>query len=186
LASIIQRGDGEDTNNVALWHRPAAALVGKNDMPEKLLLKKYGNRRLYDTEKSSYVSLNRVADIIKQGRQVQVMDAKSNEDVTAFILTQIILEQARNKQILLPVPLLHLIIRYGENELSEFFENHLQQTIRNYLMYKRSADEQFKKWLEMGMDLSVAAQKSLTDLSPFKSFLELFAESAEPNKKDKQ
>ena len=154
-------------------------------MSEKLLLKKYGNRRLYDTEKSSYVSLNRVADIIKQGRQVQVMDAKSNEDVTAFILTQIILEQARNKHILLPVPLLHLIIRYGENELSEFFENHLQQTIRNYLMYKRSADEQFRKWLEMGMDLSVAAQKSMTELSPFKSFFELFAESAEPREKDK-
>jgi len=169
-----------------LWHGPAAALVGKNDMTEKLLLKKYGNRRLYDTEKSSYVSLSHVADIIKQGRQVQVMDAKSNEDVTAFILTQIILEQARNKHILLPVPLLHLIIRYGENELSEFFENHLQQTIRNYLMYKRSADEQFRKWLEMGMDLSVAAQKSMTELSPFKSFFELFAESAEPRDKDKQ
>jgi polyhydroxyalkanoate synthesis repressor PhaR len=161
-------------------------LDGKTDMPEKLLLKKYGNRRLYDTEKSSYVSLTQVADLIKQGRQVQVRDAKSNEDVTVFILTQIILEEARNKHILLPEPLLHLIIRYGENELSEFFEKHLQQTIKNYLIYKHSADEQFKKWLEVGMDLSVAAQKTITDLSPFKSFFELFAESAEPKKKDEQ
>jgi len=155
-------------------------------MNKKLLLKKYGNRRLYDTEKSGYVSLNHVADIIKQGRQVQVVDAKSNEDVTGFILTQIILEEARNKHILLPESLLHLIIRYGENELSEFFEKHLQQTIKNYLIYKHSADEQFKKWLEVGMDLSAAAQKSITDLSPFKSFFELFTEPAEPKKKDGQ
>jgi polyhydroxyalkanoate synthesis repressor PhaR len=155
-------------------------------MTEKLLLKKYPNRRLYDTEKSVYVSLNHVADLIKQGREVQVVDAKSNEDVTAFILTQIILEEARNKHILLPVSLLHLIIRYGENELSEFFEKHLQQTIKNYLIYKHSADEQFKKWLEVGMDLSVAAQKTLTDLSPFKSVLELFAQSAKPKDKDQQ
>ena len=155
-------------------------------MTEKLLLKKYPNRRLYDTEKSSYVSLNHVADLIKKGREVQVMDAKSNEDVTVFILTQIILEEARNKHILLPEPLLHLIIRYGENELSEFFEKHLQQTIKNYLIYKHSADEQFKKWLEVGMDLSVAAQKTLTDLSPFKSVLDLFAQSAEPKDKDQK
>jgi polyhydroxyalkanoate synthesis repressor PhaR len=155
-------------------------------MTEKLLIKKYGNRRLYDTEKSSYVSLSQVTDVIKQGRQVQVVDAKSNKDVTAFILTQIILEEARNKHILLPEPLLHLIIQYGENELSEFFEKHLQQTIKNYLVYKHAADEQFRNWLELGMDLSVAAQKRMTDLSPFKSFFELFADSAERRDKDKE
>jgi polyhydroxyalkanoate synthesis repressor PhaR len=152
-------------------------------MTEKLLLKKYPNRRLYDTEKSIYVSLNHVADLVKQGREVQVIDAKSAEDVTAFVLTQIILEEAKSKHILLPVPLLHLIIRYGENVLSEFFEKHLQQTLTNYLLYKRTTDEQFRKWLEVGMDVSAAAQKTLTDLSPFKAVLDLFAQSAEPKDK---
>ena len=78
-------------------------------MADELLFKKYSNRRLYDTEESTYVSLSHVADKIRQGRHVKVIDAKSEEDVTAFILAQIILEEARKKNNLLPIPLLHLI-----------------------------------------------------------------------------
>ncbi len=101
-------------------------------MPEKIIFKKYANRRLYDTEKSAYVTLNQVADVIRQGRHVEVIDAKTKEDVTAFTLTQIIMEEAKQKNILLPVPLLHLIIQYGDNILGEFFEKYLQQMINNY------------------------------------------------------
>ena len=93
-------------------------------MGEKVLLKKYPNRRLYNTETSSYVTLGQVSDLIKEGRQVQVVDVKTDEDVTAFILTQIIVEEARNKNALLPSPLLHLVICYGGNILSEFFEKY--------------------------------------------------------------
>ena len=102
-------------------------------MPERVLLKKYANRRLYDTEKSAYITLSQVSDIIREGRQVQVVDAKTEEDVTAFILTQIIVEEARKNNSLLPVTLLHLIIQYGETVLSEFFDKYLELTIRNYL-----------------------------------------------------
>ena len=153
-------------------------------MAGKLLLKKYANRRLYDTEKSAYVSLNHVAELIKQGREVEVMEAKTNEDVTAFILTQIVLEEARKKNALLPVPLLHLVIRYGENVLAEFFEKYLQQTINNYLTYKRTADEQFSKWLDFGFDLSDMAQKAMTSMTPFKSFFDLFPDSTDKQKED--
>lgn len=64
-------------------------------MTDKLIIKKYNNRRLYDTEKNSYVTLSQVSDVIKQGRQVEVVDAKTKEDVTAFILTQVLLEEAK-------------------------------------------------------------------------------------------
>jgi len=64
-----------------------------------LLLKKYTNRRLYDTEKSIYVTLDYVTDTIRQGRHIQVTDAKTGEDVTPAILTQIVLEEARKKKI---------------------------------------------------------------------------------------
>jgi polyhydroxyalkanoate synthesis repressor PhaR len=149
-------------------------------MNEKVVLKKYTNRRLYDTGRSEYVTLSRVADLIRQGRRVEVIDAKTKEDVTGFILTQIILEEARNRNALLPVPLLHLIIQYGGNVLDEFFQNYLQQTLENYLKYKSAADAQFKKWLELGMDLSGAAQKAMTGLSPLQSFFDQFA----PSRKD--
>ncbi|EFK11141.1 putative polyhydroxyalkanoate synthesis repressor PhaR [delta proteobacterium NaphS2] len=155
-------------------------------MAEKILIKKYANRRLYDTEKSNYITLDQVAEMIRKGRQVEVVDAKTREDVTAFILTQIILEAARKKDALLPAPLLHLIIQYGGNILQDFFDNHLQQTLKNYLIYKKTADEQFSKWLEMGMDLSGMAQKSIDALTPFQSFLDQFgaAMKTPENKKE--
>jgi len=143
-------------------------------MPDKVKLKKYGNRRLYDMEKSAYVTINQVADLIRQGRQVEVVDAKTKEDVTASILTQIVLEEAKNKNIILPVPVLHMIIQYGDNVLGEFFEKYLQQMIQTYLAHKHAVDDQFKKWLEMGQDFSNMAQGSMAG-SPFKSFFDQFS-----------
>ena len=145
-------------------------------MTEKILLKKYANRRLYDTEQSKYVTLNEVARQIRNGRQIEVIDAKTKEDVTAFILTQILLEQAKNKNGLLPVPLLHLIIQFGDNVLMDFFQKHLQQTITSYLAHKSLADDQFKKWLETGMGISTIAQKNLAEMNPFRNIFEQFSE----------
>ena len=153
-------------------------------MNDRIVLKKYANRRLYDTQKSAYVTLSEVADIIRQGKTIQAIDAKTKEDVTAFVLTQIILEEAKNNNALLPVPLLHMIICYGENVLHEFFENYLEQTIKSYVSYKSKADEQFKKWLEVGMDLSGMAQQSLTRLNPFQAFFDQFGESKTPTKEN--
>lgn len=142
-------------------------------MTEKLHFKKYANRRLYDTEKSAYVTLDDVMQVIRLGRNVEVADAKTGEDVTAFTLTQIILEESRKKNSLLPVPLLHLIIRYGENILSEFFDKYLEQTLKNYLAYKAAADDQFKKWLSLGADLTNLTRASMSTLPGFQSLFDL-------------
>lgn len=148
-----------------------------------LLLKKYNNRRLYDTEKSIYVTLDYVTDVVKKGRKVKVADAKTGEDVTSAILTQIVLEEARKKKYLLPPELLYLIIQYGENVLTDFFEKYLEQTIKNYLMYRNMADDQFKKWLEYGENLSKMNPQAAASLSSFKTLFDLFAV---PNKDDKK
>ncbi len=77
---------------------------------EPVLIKKYGNRRLYDTSNSRYISLEQLADIIKQGRRVRVVESPGGRDITRQVLAQVILEsQARLE--LLPVELLHLVIR---------------------------------------------------------------------------
>jgi polyhydroxyalkanoate synthesis repressor PhaR len=155
-------------------------------MAEKILLKKYANRRLYDTEKNTYITLGQVADLIKEGRQVVVEDAKTREDVTAYILTQVVLEEAKNKSTLLPVPLLHLIIQYGDTVLNEFFEKYLQQIIRNYLSYKSSVDVQFSRWLDVGMDLTGAAKKAMSDLPSYTSIFDIFAPPAKTEPEDKK
>ena len=154
-------------------------------MTDQIVLKKYANRRLYDTHKSAYVTLAEVAAVVRQGKTIKAFDAKTKEDVTAFVLTQIVLEEAKNNNTLLPVPLLHMIIRYGENVLHEFFENYLEQTIIAYVAYKGKADEQFKKWLEMGVDLSGMAQQSLNRLNPFQTFFDQFSQSKPPAEEEK-
>jgi len=154
-------------------------------MAEKVLLKKYSNRRLYDTERNAYVTLSHVGDLIKQGREVEVIDASTQEDVTAFVLTQIVLEEAKKKNLLLPVSLLHLFIQYGETVLNEFFEKYLQQTLKSYLAYKASFDEQFTKWLDIGADLTGTAQQVFQDLPFFKPGADLFSTPSDDPKKGK-
>ncbi len=139
-------------------------------MPPSVVLKKYANRRLYDTEKSRYVTLHQVADYIREGRLVSVIDAKTKEDVTAFILTQIILEQAKNKNALLPVPLLHMIIRYGDNVMAEFLEKYFSPIFQNFVAHKKAMDNHFQQWVEMGLNMSDAAQKGFAGMNPFQPF----------------
>lgn len=152
-------------------------------MSDKVQLKKYANRRLYDTERSVYVTLEAIAAMIRQGREVVVTDAQTDEDVTAFILTQIVLEEARKKNILLPVPLLHMMIRHGDRLLGEFFEKHLSQTLQNFLTYKSLADEQFQKWLQVGADLSQKTARPMPETNPFQSFFDLFG-GPQPGKQE--
>jgi polyhydroxyalkanoate synthesis repressor PhaR len=138
----------------------------KTAVAEKVLLKKYANRRLYDTHQSAFVSLSQVGEMIKQGREIEIRDDKTGEDVTAFILTQIVLEEVKKKTLLLPVSFLSLLIRYGDSALSDFFDKYLEQILRNYLAYKSAMDDQFQKWLELGQDFSQLTQKAMADLTP--------------------
>jgi len=130
-------------------------------MDEQVKIKKYANRRLYDMERSTYVTLDDVAGMIRQGKTVVVHDAKTGEDVTAFILTQIVLEEARKKNVFLSAPLLHLMIRHGNHLLNDFFDRHLEEMLKHFLTYKSLADEQFSAWLRMGANFSKGAIQSM-------------------------
>jgi polyhydroxyalkanoate synthesis repressor PhaR len=145
---------------------------------QEIIIKKYSNRRLYDTNKSEYITINQVAEIIKEGEDVKVVDAKTNEDVTPYILAQIVLEQSKLNNILLPAPLLHVIIRFGDNILSDFFENHLLKTIENYLYQKKDFDDNFRKMLELSSDFTGMAQKTMTEMTPFKIFMDMLSPSS--------
>jgi polyhydroxyalkanoate synthesis repressor PhaR len=142
-------------------------------MDERVRLKKYGNRRLYNMESSAYVTLDDVAGIIQNGQTVVVHDAKTGEDVTTFILTQIILEEARKKNVLLSVPLLHLMIRHGDHLLSDFFDKHLEEMLKHFLACQSLADEQFSTWLKMGTNFSKGMQ-SMPNFALFQGFPNIF------------
>jgi len=134
----------------AMWYADVTRRARR--MSDPIILRKYASRRLYNTQDSSYVTLGQVADIIRSGTDVCVIDAKTGEDVTAYILTQIILEEARKKNALLPPSLLHLIVRTGGTVLQDFFAKHLQDAINAYLQLRKTFEEQFSMWLNMGMN----------------------------------
>ena len=157
-------------------------------MSNPLVLKKYSNRRLYDTHNSCYVTLDDVANMIREGQQVQIQDATSGEDVTAFILTQILMEAAKRNNILLPAPVLHLIIRYGDNALNDFFDKYFQKTIQNYIEAKNAFEQQFGQWLDMGLQMSRQLPDMMGSASSMDSMMEMFGykppQSKASNSKD--
>jgi len=83
------------------------------------LIKRYGNRKLYDTQESRYVTLEAIAAFVKQGEEVSVVDNDSGEDLTAVTFAQIILEEERRKNGFLPLPILRKIIQQGEATIQD-------------------------------------------------------------------
>lgn len=156
-------------------------MTGKdNRVPSTILVKKYPNRRLYNTETSAYITVEDVSDLIKKGFRIQVVDLTSGDDITAIVLTQIIMNKAKEDNAILPVSLLHLVIQHGESDLHEFFDKYLETAIKNYLGLRKQMDDQFRAYMEMGTDFSTMAEKTFKQMDPMSIFSQPF------NKKDKE
>ena len=103
-----------------------------------MIVKKYSNRRLYDTEQSRYITQEELAEKIRLGADVRVIDAATGDDLTQGTLAQIILE-SRGASRLLPVPLLVQLIRMGDDSLAEFFGRYMSGALDLYLHAKEGA-----------------------------------------------
>jgi polyhydroxyalkanoate synthesis repressor PhaR len=103
-----------------------------------LVIKKYGNRRLYDTVESKYIKLEEVADRIRKGADVRVLDAKTEKDLTQATLAQIILE-SRGAAKMLPEHLLTQLIRMGDDDLTEFFGRFVGVALEMYGQARQGA-----------------------------------------------
>jgi polyhydroxyalkanoate synthesis repressor PhaR len=97
-----------------------------------VIVKKYGNRRLYDTSGSRYVNLDEIAALIRKGVQVQVVDAKTGDDLTRVTLTQIITEDAKDKPTGLPLELLRQLIVASDQTRQEFVMWYLKSAFDTY------------------------------------------------------
>jgi polyhydroxyalkanoate synthesis repressor PhaR len=100
-----------------------------------LVIKKYGNRRLYDTSESKYIVMDELAAYIRGGVDVRVVDASTNEDLTQATLTQILLETGGGKH--LPAPLLMQLIRLGDDAMADFFNRYVTAALEMYLQARR-------------------------------------------------
>ncbi|WP_380878176.1 polyhydroxyalkanoate synthesis repressor PhaR [Sphingomonas sp. DBB INV C78] len=112
-----------------------------------VIIKKYANRRLYNTETSSYITLDHLAHMTREGRDFKVIDAKSEEDITHNVLTQIIMEEENRGQTMLPVNFLRqLISMYGDSMQSmvpQYLEASMDAFRRNQTQFRQAMEGAF-------------------------------------------
>ena len=102
----------------------------KSDGP--VVIKKYANRRLYNTQTSSYVTLDHLAAMVKDGTEFEVQDARTGEDITRSVLTQIIFEEEAKGQSLLPIKFLRQLIRFYGDSLQTFVPGYLDMSMESF------------------------------------------------------
>jgi polyhydroxyalkanoate synthesis repressor PhaR len=110
----------------------------------KVTIKKYANRRLYDTESSTYITLDRLAQMVREGREFEVVDAKSGEDITRQVLTQIIVdEEARGGTTMLPINFLKQLIGLYGNSMQTFVPQYLEAAMDAFQRNQSAARDAF-------------------------------------------
>src|SRR6201997_4801775 len=143
---------------------------------KQVIVKKYANRRLYNTATSSYVTLDDLAKMIKEGGDFIVHDAKTNEDITRSVLTQIIVEQEQKGQNLLPISFLRQLIGFYGDSMQFLVPGYLEQAM---VSFARNQDQMrdtlratfglfpFGQFEEMSKQNIALYEQALKMLSPF-------------------
>jgi polyhydroxyalkanoate synthesis repressor PhaR len=108
-----------------------------------LVIKKYGNRRLYDTEASRYITLEDLAGVIRSGRDVKVVDAKTNADLTKSVLLQIISDQEKDRD-LLPVSFLKRMIQLRDSAVRESLQRYLSVSLESFLNAQQDFEQRYR------------------------------------------
>jgi polyhydroxyalkanoate synthesis repressor PhaR len=100
---------------------------------EPVVIKKYANRRLYDTETSAYITLEDLCERVKQGRDFVVRDAKTGHDLTRQVLTQIIFEQESKGSQILPTSFLRSVIRFYDDRMQDVLQHYLDASMSSFM-----------------------------------------------------
>lgn len=109
------------------------------------VIKRYSNRKLYDTQESRYVTLEEIEEMIRSGREISVVDAASGEDLTAVTLSQIILENQRSHRSGLPTAFLHQLIKHGE-AWQEFVQRSMKSSLEGVISNQREMERVVQEW----------------------------------------
>ena len=119
----------------------------QTDKRDAVVIKKYANRRLYNTQTSTYVTLEDLADMVRSDKDFVVYDAKSGDELTHAVLTQIIVEQESRKdcQTLLPVPFLRQLIRFYDDQIGRMVPSYLQFSLENLVKEQENLRTHFAK-----------------------------------------
>ena len=138
---------------------------------EPIIIKKYANRRLYNTDTSSYITLDDLAKMVRENVEFQVLDAKSGEDITHTILTQIIVEEeSQGGQQMLPVSFLRDLISMYGNSMQAMMPSYLEASMANF----RKNREQLQTAFAKGMEANPLAKMAEANLKMMQNAAEAF------------
>ncbi len=133
---MAETGPSDDTPEATARLRTSRGAAGQ------IVIKKYANRRLYNTGSSSYVTLDHLSDMVKQGVDFVVFDARTNEDITRQVLTQIIFEAENSGQNLLPIQFLRQLIKLYGNQIQALVPGYLEMSLDAFARQQDSMREQ--------------------------------------------
>ncbi len=141
---------------------------------EPTIIKKYANRRLYNTGSSTYVTLDDLAVMVKQGEDFIVRDAKTDEDITRSVLTQIIFEEEAKGQNLLPINFLRQLIGFYGDSMQNILPSYLEHSIASFSTQQEKLREQMSSAFG-GMDVFKAGEEMAKhNLAMFQQTMQMF------------
>ena len=138
---------------------------------KRLEIKKYANRRYYDATHSRHLTLEEIRTLVYQGYDLTVLDAKTSADITAQVLTQIILELDTSKLDSLPVPLLVRIIRMNDQLVKDFIEKYFNQALQSFMEYQHRVEDQIRQTHGLASSFPMVSAWTKAVLEPFSSAL---------------
>ncbi len=142
---------------------------------EPIIIKKYANRRLYNTAKSSYVTLDHLAQMVRDGQDFLVNDAKTGEDITRAVLAQIIFEEEAKGPTMLPANFLRQLIRLYGDTLQGFVPGYLDASMETFSRNQEAMREQVHKAFEANPALANFEALARTNMEWFENAMRMFA-----------
>ena len=142
---------------------------------QPIVIKKYANRRLYNTAKSTYVTLDHLARMVRDGQDFVVNDAKSGEDITRGVLAQIIFEEEAKGQTMLPAPFLRQLIRLYGDTLQGFVPGYLEASMETFARNQEAMREQVRQAFEANPALANFEALARSNMEWFENALRMFA-----------
>ncbi|WP_026379986.1 polyhydroxyalkanoate synthesis repressor PhaR [Afifella pfennigii] len=144
------------------------------------VIKKYANRRLYHTGTSTYVTLEDLARMVKDGEEFAVVDAKSGEDITRAVLGQIIFEQENKGQHLLPITFLRQLIRYYGDSMQAFVPSYLETSLAAFSKDQEKLREQMTRAFK-GDAFGVMEEQARRNMEMFTEAMKMFTPFGAPD-----
>lgn len=162
----------------------AEASIGAQEA-EQVVIKKYANRRLYNTATSAYVTLDNLAEMVRQGVDFVVYDAKTNEDITRSVLAQIIFEEESRGQSLLPIQFLRQLIGFYGDSMQAVLPSYLELSLDNFIRQQEQFRSQFARAFGAPAAGSALEEQVRENIAMFERAMKMFspfayARAAEP------